>query len=820
MPKPGAPAAPELIPSGPDTFKIVWTMPEAEPDVGATTIKVKISGSQRYQNFDHATGRLVNKGGATVPAPLTEVKLSGCLEGVAYEAIVAVMNAEGWSDISPPSKPTSIGELKPRAKPPKSESPNLEALGSGRLRISWKAPEACPPIEACQVQVTDVSSGLTLLVDASNGKLVQSGRTTFAASRTECTVQGVQDATEYAAAVCFRNAEGFGEYSSLSDSVANAGANASDMQLVLHQGPSQEVPLMEPIGQGQMKIRWLLPEGAKSTMVKLRRTGDHNWYLCGGSAVAAPATETVATGLEDGVEYESIIAFLVNGRWSAESAISKPTCIGHKRLPEIPDAPQAPKIIVDQAQGGMKVRWSLFPAVPPLTGCSVRLRPVGAKTWQYVHPTTWQLMNKECDPIPITNLEISVLGVTAGVKYEASVAFRNKLGQGPYSALSDIACIGRPTPKWITCQFCYTDYDIQHAEYTKREDYFWCPLCRFRRMDPFNSVVDPFGILLCHIVLRPKMTFSVDLPDLKQWRKDDQSVFMRMVKVDTETCTQAWPHKLTFEANGAEVFSIKEPEEGHIRRDVPANISSGLKPGINTISITMEDENPTGYAFALVRTQTMTTAQIATATPTIAEDTAQERVMALLADTWAAPVDNDDDEEITCVISNKLKLRCPLSFERCSIPVRGENCMHLQCFGLLAYLESNMKMRALNNRWTCPVCNCMLRPQDLRRDAYVEKVLAETPEHIDEVLIMQDGSYRCIEEAPSGGQAAIDRAAQIAEEAAKAAAVADDGDVEEMFTTINDTDVPKQQKRKAQPSIQKHLTKRQRARMGSENDSD
>jgi len=253
---------------------------------------------------------------------------------------------------------------------------------------------------------------------------------------------------------------------------------------------------------------------------------------------------------------------------------------------------------------------------------------------------------------------------------------------------------------------------------------------------------------------------------------------------------------------------------------VPANISSGLKPGINTISITMEDENPTGYAFALVRTQTMTTAQIATATPTIAEDTAQERVMALLADTWAAPVDNDDDEEITCVISNKLKLRCPLSFERCSIPVRGENCMHLQCFGLLAYLESNMKMRALNNRWTCPVCNCMLRPQDLRRDAYVEKVLAETPEHIDEVLIMQDGSYRCIEEAPSGGQAAIDRAAQIAEEAAKAAAVADDGDVEEMFTTINDTDVPKQQKRKAQPSIQKHLTKRQRARMGSENDSD
>ena len=55
---------------------------------------------------------------------------------------------------------------------------------------------------------------------------------------------------------------------------------------------------------------------------------------------------------------------------------------------------------------------------------------------------------------------------------------------------------------------------------------------------------------------------------------------------------------------------------------------------------------------------------------------------------------------------------------------------HLQCFGLGAYLESNMKMRALNNRpasrfgrlwsvehsrcrWTCPVCSNILKPHDL-----------------------------------------------------------------------------------------------------------
>jgi len=106
----------------------------------------------------------------------------------------------------------------------------------------------------------------------------------------------------------------------------------------------------------------------------------------------------------------------------------------------------------------------------------------------------------------------------------------------------------------------------------------------------------------------------------------------------------------------------------------------------------------------------------------------------------------DDDEEVTCVLSNKLKLRCPLSFERVDIPVRGETCMHLQCFGLAAYLEANLKMRALNNRWTCPVCSNVLKPHDLVVDKYVQKVLAETPANVEEVIIEKDGSYRIVEE--------------------------------------------------------------------------
>jgi len=816
MPKPGTPARPEVSPNGPGTLRIAWSVPEdADPEITATTVKVRIVGSQRFQNYDHSTGKLVNKGGGTVPAETSEILLWGCEEGIAYEAIIAVMNGDGWSDMSAPSLPGCIGELKSRAKPQRPGPPKLDAVASGRLRVTWTLPEACPPIEASQVQITEVSTGLTLLVDATNGKLISTGRTTFGASRTECNINGATDGVEYVAAVCCRNAEGFGEYSIPSDSVANPLADTSGMQLVLHQGPSTEIPIMEPLGQGQMKVRWLLPDGAKSTMVKLRRVGDNNWYLCGGAAVTAPESEVTASGLEDGIEYESMIAFLISGRWCMESGISKPTCIGHKKLPSIPDAPKEPRILVDQAQGGVKVKWTVFSAVPQLTGCHIKVRPVGCRTWQYVHPINWKLTDKEVDPVPVTNLENPVLGLTPGVRYEAQVAFRNKLGAGPYSASSDPACIGRPTPKLMRCQNCFNDFDLQHAEYTKAPEAFWCPHCRFRRMDPFNAVIEPYGLLLCHILVRGTMSFSLDLPDIKQWRKDDQAVFMRMCKVDSDTCASIWPKKLTFEANGAEVFAIKEPEEGHIRRDVPMNISAGLKPGINTINITVEDDFLQSYVMSLVRTQAMTAQMIAATTPNLSEEDALARIMGLLEDTWAGSVDNEDEEEITCVISNKLKLRCPLSFERCTIPVRGEQCQHLQCFGLQAYLESNMKMRALNNRWTCPVCSCVLRPQDLRVDSYVEKVLSETPEHIDEVLIMQDGNYRCIEDFP------MDQAYVEKEKAKEAAAreaearTADDVEVTEMYTTIADGD-DKGEKRKAaqqHTSVQKTLTKRQRARM-------
>mmetsp|Transcript_17406 Transcript_17406/g.40674 ORF Transcript_17406/g.40674 Transcript_17406/m.40674 type:complete len:793 (+) Transcript_17406:90-2468(+) len=744
MPKPRAPDAPTVTALGPGSFRISWTAPDADPEILACTVKMRIVGSSKFQNFDNASGTLVPKGGSVVKAPTSEVTVEGCEDGIAYEAIVAASNSEGWSDVSAPSAPCTHGEPRTRAAPSPQLPPKLVSSGPGKLKLSWMIPQACPPVEASQVEITKVGGEEKWFVDASNGKMVASGRTTFVAPKCEINVAGAAEGSEYKARVQFRNADGFGDFSEWSEPCevkSDAPVESTGFALVLSFGSTPQAPKLEPDTDGRMKVVWDLPEEATSSTVKLRKVGDNNWRLVGGTAIAAPTTEVIAAGCEEGIEYEAIVNFLIDGKWTSDSPVSKPACIGEIMLPGSPGLPKDPVIFAPD-HTKLRIRWQIPTAVPPVNSITVKIRPIGTKLWSFVSPAG-EITELSTESIPAPTSELDVINPQQGVRYQVVVQMRNKFGQGPESGPSDPACVGRPTPKLMKCMYCFNDFDLEHCDYSKSPETFWCPLCRMRTLDPFNQLIEPYGLLACCIVSRPVITFELELPELKAWRRDDHSVWMRMVKVDSDNCIQVWPNSLTLEANGNEVMVIKPPDEGHVRRDVPKNISGGLKPGTNSITIRMQDEWVYGYALALVRTVPRTVQQMAAEIPVCPEDEARERFSKLLNDRTDLG-DAVDEDEISCVLSNKLKLRCPLSFERVDVPARGENCRHLQCFGLIAYLESNLKMRSLNNRWTCPVCGMILKPRELRIDGLVQRILDETDSNVEEVLILDDGSYRAV----------------------------------------------------------------------------
>jgi len=50
-------------------------------------------------------------------------------------------------------------------------------------------------------------------------------------------------------------------------------------------------------------------------------------------------------------------------------------------------------------------------------------------------------------------------------------------------------------------------------------------------------------------------------------------------------------------------------------------------------------------------------------------------------------------------------MKCPITYKRISLPARGSECKHVQCFDLESYLQLNSERGA----WRCPVCKYVVK---------------------------------------------------------------------------------------------------------------
>lgn len=277
-----------------------------------------------------------------------------------------------------------------------------------------------------------------------------------------------------------------------------------------------------------------------------------------------------------------------------------------------------------------------------------------------------------------------------------------------------------------------------------------CPACRMRAMDPMNPMLEAARGLLKLLVLQPpllppnakqeaKLKFTLNLPRLQQWRKEKQNVEVRMVSLDNFKAHQTWPNSLTFQVNDRKVFEITEGLAGHKRRDLPRTISAELKSGPNKIEVTVHDTNVQKYALAVVRSQAQTVRDLVKRVPVKNAEESKQRVVDLLFHSML----EGSGTEVQVEGHDRSRLICPITLARIDTPARGVKCGHLQCFDLSAYLVSNMRMKVVNSRWHCPICDIRLQPpKDLFIDAYVLKVLADAEANAEEVQFDTLGEWK------------------------------------------------------------------------------
>lgn len=97
--------------------------------------------------------------------------------------------------------------------------------------------------------------------------------------------------------------------------------------------------------------------------------------------------------------------------------------------------------------------------------------------------------------------------------------------------------------------------------------------------------------------------------------------------------------------------------------------------------------------------------------------------------------EEEDDDLVTT--STVMSLQCPVSFTRMKYPAKSIMCKHLQCFDALWYIYSQMQIPT----WQCPVCQIEINLKDLAVCEYVDEILKNSEEDVEQVELSSDGSW-------------------------------------------------------------------------------
>ncbi|KAK5774191.1 SUMO ligase NFI1 PWA37_002896 [Arxiozyma heterogenica] len=99
---------------------------------------------------------------------------------------------------------------------------------------------------------------------------------------------------------------------------------------------------------------------------------------------------------------------------------------------------------------------------------------------------------------------------------------------------------------------------------------------------------------------------------------------------------------------------------------------------------------------------------------------------------------NEEDEDELITTSTVLSLQCPISYTRMKYPAQSRLCQHLQCFDALWYLHSQLQVPT----WQCPVCSVTIPLENLVLSEYVDEILKNSDEDVEQVELSSDGSWK------------------------------------------------------------------------------
>ncbi|KAL4090624.1 hypothetical protein QTP88_025423 [Uroleucon formosanum] len=230
---------------------------------------------------------------------------------------------------------------------------------------------------------------------------------------------------------------------------------------------------------------------------------------------------------------------------------------------------------------------------------------------------------------------------------------------------------------------------------------------------------------------------------LKSWNIARQEyniqIILRLLQVGlNENVTERLPYNITVSVNGLKcklpklnIPLLEEKIPWHCNVPIDITRQTNLKNCLpNTLKITWSKE-PYEYMVGVFMTHRLTWNDLLVELkkrPVRASDKTKELVK--------ISMENDSDMGVDCMITT---IKDPLTKLRMKLPARGVDCIHLQCFDAIQFLQMN----ELKQNWTCPLCKKKIKFENIEVDEFFLDILQcpNLSEECESVVLLKDGSW-------------------------------------------------------------------------------
>jgi len=239
------------------------------------------------------------------------------------------------------------------------------------------------------------------------------------------------------------------------------------------------------------------------------------------------------------------------------------------------------------------------------------------------------------------------------------------------------------------------------------------------------------------------LTDNVRHSIVKSWNIARQEykiqIILRLVQVGLdENVTERLPYNITVSVNDRQckLPTLNIPTKAGItpwRCNVPIDITqqTDLRNCLqNTLKITWSEE-PHEYLAGVYVAQKLTWNDLLVELkkrPVRASDKTKELIK--------KSMENDADMGVDSMFAT---VKDPLTKLRMKLPARGVDCIHMQCFDAIQFLQMNEQKQT----WTCPLCKKKLKFENIEVDEFFLNML-ESPnlsEECENVILLKDGTW-------------------------------------------------------------------------------